>query len=103
MLGDELSQALTTLTQLITRTPDPGARQALLAQHEQLAGALQVFIDRLVEPTLPEYAAATKALKSANQLAQAAKADLDKLAATLEAMAKAIRKVVALAVAVGLG
>jgi methylphosphotriester-DNA--protein-cysteine methyltransferase len=103
MLGDELSQALTTLTQLITKTAEPWARQALLAQHEQLAGALQVFIDRLVEPTLPEYAEATKALKAANRLAAAAKTDLDQLAATLESMAKAVRKVAALAVAVGLG
>ena len=103
MLGDQMSTALTNLTQLLTRTADAGARKQLLDQHEQLAGELQVFIDNLVDPTLPEYAEATKALKSANRLAAAAKADLDKLAATIESMAKAIGKVTALAAAVGLG
>jgi methylphosphotriester-DNA--protein-cysteine methyltransferase len=102
MLGDQLSAALAHLTQLITRTTDPEARAALLRQHERLAGALQVLIDRMVDPALPEYAAATKALKTANQLAEAAKVDLGKLAATLESMSKAISKVVALAAAVGL-
>ena len=102
MLGDQLSAALAHLTQLITKTADPGARAALLRQHEQLAGELQVFIDRQVDATLPEYAEATKALKAANHLAEAAKVDLGKLGATLESMSRAIRKVVALAAAVGL-
>jgi methylphosphotriester-DNA--protein-cysteine methyltransferase len=102
MLGDQLSAALTHLTQLITTTAEPGAREALLRQHEQLAGALQVLIDRLVDATLPEYAEATKALKAANRLAEAAKADLDQLATLLKAMSKAVSKVTALAAAVGL-
>jgi hypothetical protein len=103
MLGDQLSTALTNLTQLITRTADPGTRKILMDQHEQLAGELQVFIDQLVDPTLPDYAEATKALKAANHLATEAKANLDRLAATIESMAKAIAKVTALAAAVGLG
>jgi len=102
MLGDQLSTALTNLTQLITLTADPASRKSLMDQHEMLAGELQVFIDKLVDPALSEYAEATKALKSANRLAAAAKADLDKLATTIESISKAIGKVMTLAAAVGL-
>ena len=101
MLTDQLSTALTNLTQLITRTKDPVARKQLMDQQDQLAGQLQAGIDDLVAQALPEYAAATAALEAANQMAVAAKADLDKLAATITAMAKAVDKGVALAAKVG--
>ena len=73
----------------------------LLEQHDQLAGELQVFIDRTVDQTLPEYAEATTALEAANKSAEAAKADLDKLAATITSMATAIGKVATLAAKIG--
>jgi hypothetical protein len=101
MLGDPLSTALTNLTKLIIREKNPDTLKLLLDQQERLAGELQVFIDRVVDQTLPEYAEATTALETANKLAEAAKADLDKVAATITAMARAADKVSALAVKVG--
>jgi uncharacterized UBP type Zn finger protein len=102
MLGDQLSDALTNLTQLIMKTKDPAKKKSLLNQHEQLAGELQILIDKMVDQALPEYAAATAALETANQQAEAAKLDLDKLAASITSMAKAIDKVMLLAAKVGL-
>jgi hypothetical protein len=101
MLGDELSTALTNLTKLIIREKNPDNLKLLMDQQERLAGELQVFIDRVVDQTLPEYAEATTALETANKLAEAAKADLDKVAATITAVARAADKVSVLAVKVG--
>jgi len=102
MLGDQLSDALTNLTQLILKTKDPAKRKRLMEQHEQLAGELQILVDKMVDQALPEYVAATAALEEANLLAEAAKLDLDKLAATITSMAKAIDQVVLLAAKVSL-
>jgi hypothetical protein len=102
MLGDQLSDALTNLTQLALRATDSTSRKQLMDQHEQLAGQLQTFVDGQVDQVLPEYAAATAALEEANTQAKAALADLGKLAATLTSMTKAIDQVLLLAAKVGL-
>jgi hypothetical protein len=102
MLGDQLSDALTNLTQLALRTTDSTSRKQLMDQHEQLAGQLQTFVDGQVDQALPEYATATAALTQANAQAKAALADLGQLADTISSMAKAIDQVLLLAAKVGL-
>lgn len=96
MLGSEMSEMLTNLTQLIIRTPDPDTRKKLAKQHERLSSMLQSLIDKTVDAALPEYAAAAAALKVANQQAEAAKKNLDKVADAITSVADAIGKVAAL-------
>jgi hypothetical protein len=102
MLTDQLNAAIHNLTQLLEKATDPDNRKLLLAQQDQLSSQLQAMIDTLATQSLPEYAAAASALEEANQMAEAAKADLDKVAATLTAMAGAIDKVAGLAAKIGL-
>ena len=96
-LGEELSAALSNITSLIIKTESKSERTKLTQQQAQIAGQLQVFVDRVVDETLPEYRAATKALSAANAEAEAAKKKLDKIAATIKKIAAAIGKLAALA------
>jgi len=96
-LGDQLSAALTNITALIIKTASTSERTTLTEQQAQIAGDLQVFVDRTVDDSIDEYAAATTALDGANAEAVAAKADLDRIAATITKFADAVDKVSALA------
>lgn len=89
-IGAELRELLIEITQLILATRSKKKREALLEQQAQVAGELQVLVDKVVDDALPEYEEATKALAAASKAAKAAKADLDKLAATIDKIASAI-------------
>ena len=91
-LGDELSEALTNITSLIINTESKSERTKLTRQQAEIAGQLQVFVDKMVDEALPEYRTATAALNAANAEAKAAKKDLDKTAATIKKYAGAIDK-----------
>lgn len=96
-LGEELSAALSNITSLIIKTESKSERNKLTRQQAKIAGQLQVFIDEVVDETLPEYEAATEALNIANAAAVEAKEDLDKVAATIKKFAAAIDELAALA------
>jgi hypothetical protein len=96
-LGEELSEALTNITALIIATESKKERTRLTKQQAQIAGELQVFIDKVVDEKLPQYVAATKALRRANEKAMAAKEDLDRVAQVIKQFALAIDTVVELA------
>lgn len=96
-LGAQLSIALTNITELIVKTKSDSQRQQLLDQQRAIAGDLQTFIDKVVDATLPEYQEATNALIEANQAAEAAKRQLDKIAETITKFASAADKVAQLA------
>jgi len=96
-LGTELSTALSNITALIIATTSKAERDRLVVQQTVLAGRLQLFIDEEVERALPEYTAATAALKEANAQAVAAKKRLDHVAETIVKFATALDKVAALA------
>jgi len=96
-LGEELSASLTNITTLIVKTESKSQRARLTRQQAQIAGQLQVFIDKTVDETLSEYRAAASALNAANAEAEKAKGDLDRVAATIKKFAAAIDKLAALA------
>lgn len=96
-LGKELSAALSNITSLIIKTESKSERTKLTRQQAQIAGQLQVFVDKVVDETLVEYQAATEALNTANAEAVAAKKKLDKIAETIKKFAAAIDKLAALA------
>lgn len=100
-LGEELSASLSNITALIIKTESKSERTKLTRQQAQIAGQLQVFVDKVVNEALPEYEAATEAMNVANAEAEAAKKNLDKIAATIKKFAVAIDKLVALAAKVG--
>ncbi|MDZ4165553.1 MAG: hypothetical protein U1C55_10540 [Smithellaceae bacterium] len=100
-LGEELSASLSNITALIIKTESKSERTKLTRQQAQIAGQLQVFVDKVVNEALPEYEAATEAMNVANAEAEAAKKNLDKIAATIKKFAAAIDKLVALAAKVG--
>jgi hypothetical protein len=100
-LGEELSAALSNITSLIIKTESKSERTKLTRQQAQIAGQLQVFVDKVVDEVLPEYKAATAALNAANAEAEAAKKRLDRVAATIKKVAAAIDKLAALAAKVG--
>ena len=89
-LGEELSEALTNITALIVSTESKSERRRLLKLQAQIAGELQIFIDNVVDERLPEYVAATKALRKANEKAIAAKEDLDRIAQAIREFALAV-------------
>ena len=96
-LGEELSASLTNITTLIVKTESKSQRARLTRQQAQIAGQLQVFIDKTVDETLSEYRAAASALNAANAEAAKAKGDLDRVAATIKKFAAAIDTLAALA------
>lgn len=96
-LGQELSTALSNITALIVKTRSKKEREELIEQQAQIAGQLQVFVDKVVEAALPEYKEATEALKAANTAAEKAKKELDKIAATIRKIATAIDRIAKLA------
>lgn len=100
-LGQELSTSLSHIRSLIMKTKSKSERMKLTQQHAQIAGQLQVFVDKVVDAALPEYEAATQALNAANGEAQAATEKLDKVAGTIEQFGVAIDKLAALAAKVG--
>jgi len=51
-LGEELSASLTNITALIVRTESKSQRARLTRQQAQIAGQLQVFIDKTVDEAL---------------------------------------------------
>lgn len=102
-LGEELSAALSNITSLIIKTESKGERTKLTRQQAQIAGQLQVFVDGVVDEALPEYIEATAALNAANDEAEGAKKNLDKVAATIKQFAAAIDKLAALAAKVVAG
>jgi hypothetical protein len=69
-LGEELSASLTNITALIVKTESKRERTRLTRQQVQIAGQLQVFIDKIVDETLAEYRAAANALNAANAEAE---------------------------------
>jgi hypothetical protein len=91
-LGNELSAALTNITSLIIKTGSEDERTKLTQQQAQIAGQLQVFVDKVVDQTLPEYNVATVALNAANAAAEAAKKNLDNVADAIKKIADAIDK-----------
>jgi hypothetical protein len=96
-LGKELSVLLSNITSLIIKTESKSERSKLTRQQVEIAGKLQVFVDKVVDAALPEYRAATAALNAANAEAEAAKQKLDKVATTIRKVAAAIDKLVELA------
>lgn len=88
-LGEELSAALSNITSLIIKTESKSERMKLIRQQAKIAGQLQVFVDKVVDEALPEYAEAAAALNAANDEAEAAKRELDKLAALATKVAAA--------------
>lgn len=96
-LGEELSAALSNITSLIIKTESKSERVKLTKLQAQIAGQLQVFVDKVVDEALPEYEEATAALSEANGEAEAAKKKLDKIAGTIKKFADATDKLAALA------
>jgi len=96
-LEEKLSAMLSNITSLIIKTKSKSERTKLTRQQAQIAGQLQVLIDKIVDKTLPEYEAATKALNAANAEAETAKKELDKIAGAIKKFASAIDKLAALA------
>src|SRR5262245_59940458 len=96
-LGDELSEALTNITALIIATESKRERTRLTKLQAKIASKLQVFIDNIVDERLPEYEAATKALRKANDRAIEAKEDLDRVGQATKQFALAVDTVVELA------
>lgn len=96
-LGEELSAALSNITALIIKTESKAERAQLTRQQAKLAGQLQIFVDQVVDETLPEYDEATDALHAANVEAEAAKKKLDKVASSIKKFAVAIDKLESLA------
>ena len=86
-IGAELRKLLIEMTELIIETRSKKKREELLRQQAQVAGELQVLVDKVVDDALPEYQEATKAIAAASNAAKAAKADLDKTAATIDKIA----------------
>jgi cysteinyl-tRNA synthetase len=96
-LGEELSASLTNITALIVKAKTKSQRTRLIRQQAQIAGQLQVFIDKTVDEALSEYRAVSSALSAANAEAEKAKRDLDRVAATIKKFAAAIDQLTALA------
>lgn len=89
-IGAELRELLLEITDLILATRSKAKRQTLLRQQAEVAGEMQVLVDKVVNDALPEYVEATKAISAASKAAKAAKDDLDKTAATIDKIASAI-------------
>lgn len=89
-IGAELRKLLIEITELIIETRSKKKREELLRQQAQIAGELQVLVDKVVDDALPEYEEATKAIAAASKAAKAAKTDLDKTAATIDKIASAV-------------
>ena len=100
-LGEELSTALSNITALIIKTNSKTERTQLTRQQATIAGQLQIFVDQIVDETLPEYEEATNALNEANTEAESAKKKLDKVAASVKKFATAIDKLESLAGKIG--
>ncbi len=96
-LGEELSASLTNITALIVKTESKSQRARLSRQQAQIAGQLQVLIDKTVDGALSEYRAASSALNAANAEAEKAKGNLDRIAATIKKFAAAIDTLTVLA------
>ena len=79
------------------RAKTKSQRTRLTRQQAQIAGQLQVFIDKTGREALSEYRAASSALSAANAEAEKAKRDLDRVAATIKKFAAAIDQLAALA------
>lgn len=96
-LGQNLSQAISQLTDMIDRLPDGPKRDALIKQQKALAGELQALIDKNVPADTVAYRDATAALEKANDSLVAARANIKKVAETIDAIAQAVEAVAALA------
>lgn len=102
-LGAELRASLINITDLIMRTASKRERARLTRQQAQIAGQVQMLVDKIVDERLPEYAAAARALNAANVEAERAREKLDRVAATIKKFAAAIDKLAALAATVAAG
>ena len=89
-LGERTNKALTDLADLIKKARSLDELDSLLDKQRKLAQTLESLIDGKLVSTLPEYKKATAALKSANAAADAAKADMDKVATYIKRIARAI-------------
>jgi hypothetical protein len=89
-LGEELGAVLENITALMIATDSASERSSLSQLQANIAGRLQVFVDGLANEALPEYKAAAAALNEANEEAEAAKKDLDRVANTIKRVADAI-------------
>ncbi len=96
-VGENLSQAISELTDTIEQLPDGKRRDKLIEQQKALAAELQALIDKNVKADTIEYRKATAALEKANDSLVAARADIRNVAATIDAVAQAVEAVAALA------
>ena len=98
-LGDNYSQALDNLEELLEKTPAGSEYDALKAQFDKLWTQSQHLIDSNVQSATQEYNAAVRALSDANRELQAAIAGLKRaadiihtIAAAVDAVAKLLAK-----------
>lgn len=96
-LGQNLSEAISQLADVIDRLPDGRKRDDLIKQQKALAAELQALIDKNVPADTVVYRDATAALEKANDSLAAARADIKKIAETIDAIAQAVEAVAALA------
>lgn len=89
-IGDQSRKTLTDLTQLILLASAPKEMETLLNMQTLLAEQAQVLIDKVLVETANEYKAALRALKKANDFAEEAKSDLDKISQYIKSVGRAL-------------
>lgn len=95
-LGAELSEALENISTMMIRAK--GADQKKLSElTHRISGDLRELVDKQVVKALPEYKRATLALEQANDEAEEALKDINKIAAAIKELSSAIDAVSKLA------
>jgi hypothetical protein len=92
-LGQQLSESIEHITELIMRTTDTAQMRAMAEQQRTLSRQLQELIDRDVPRATEAYREATSALESANAELVAAREDANRVAGVVGFVADAADRV----------
>lgn len=99
-IGTTSQKTLTDLTQMILLATSNQQMTKLLDEQSRLAAQIQVLIDKIWDEATTQYKNALDALKAANEMAEQAKEDLDKIASYIRKVGRAldvVAKLVAMA------
>lgn len=95
-LGAELSEALENISTMMIRAKEADQKKLCDLTH-RISGDLRELVDKQVVKALPEYKHATLALEQANDEAEEALKDINKIAAAIKELSSAIDAVSKLA------
>ena len=93
-LGNELTQTLTELTDLILLAPDGEGRNQLIWEHRVLSNKLQNLIDGSIPTATDTYTAAIASLGEARETIREAQEDVGKIVDAVKKVADAANAVI---------